>query len=131
MHDGEPLLDFRLVHAGAIAPEKKFSHIGGHWILPFELAHKVFAHEVSLECLGSDVVQCIELHISYWTLAFFAALRWLIQKALQDRQVIGQLHRLLTDGLHEGARVFVAMLTHHIGQRAPAVLGGGMIQAPL
>src|SRR4249919_2049506 len=67
----------------------------------------------------------------YWTLAFFAALRWLTQKALQDRQVIGQLHRLLTDSLHEGARVFVAMLTHHIAQRTHAFLGGGMIQAPL
>ena len=59
----------------------------------------------------------------YWTLAFFAVLRWLTQKALQDRQGIGQLYRLLTDGLHEGARVFVAMVTHHIGQRTQAFLG--------
>src|SRR5262245_5624798 len=58
-----------------------------------------------------------------WTLAFFAVLHWLTQKALQDRQVIGQLYRLLTDGLHEGARVLVAMMTHHIGQRTQAFLG--------
>jgi len=68
--------------------------------------------------------------VQYWTLAFFAALCWLTQKAFQDRQVIGQLHRLLTDGLHEGACVFVAMLTHHIGQRTQACLGRGMMQAP-
>ena len=72
-------------------------------------------------------------HVSHptWTLAFFAVLRWLTQKALQDRQVIGQLYRLLTDRLHEGARVFVAMLTHHIGQRLQAFLGCGMIPTPL
>ena len=63
------------------------------------------------------------VRVTYWTLAFFAVLRWLTQKALQDRQGIGQLYRLLTDSLHEGARVFVAMVAHHIGQRTPACLG--------
>src|SRR5262245_34132889 len=69
--------------------------------------------------------QCLQRKktLRTWTLAFFAVLHWLTQKALQDRQVIGQLYRLLTDGLHEGARVLVAMMTHHIGQRTQAFLG--------
>ena len=65
LDDGESLLDFSLVHAGAISPEKKLGHIRGHRILPLELANKVLANEVSLECLCSDLIQCVELHVSF------------------------------------------------------------------
>src|SRR5262247_2153903 len=69
--------------------------------------------------LAFGVVECFRrlVLLRNWTLAFFAALRWLTQKALQNRQVIGHLYYLLTHGLHESARVFVAMLTHHISER--------------
>jgi hypothetical protein len=65
LDDGQSFLDFGLVHAGAVSPEKKFSHIGGYRILSLELADKVFADDVSLECLGGDLVQCVKLHISF------------------------------------------------------------------
>ena len=50
----------------------------------------------------------------YWTLAFFAALCGLTQKALQDRKIVAQLSRLLTGRLQQGACMFIAVLTHHI-----------------
>ena len=42
------------------------------------------------------VVTKLRLKNNYWTLAFFAVLRWLTQKAFEDRQIIRQFCRLLT-----------------------------------
>jgi len=66
-----------------------------------------------------------------WTLAFFASLRWLIQKALQDWHISSESRRLLAGRLQEGACVLIAMLAHDICKRTHALLGGGMVQAPL
>jgi hypothetical protein len=66
-----------------------------------------------------------------WTLAFFAILRRLTQKALQYWQRVTYLSRLLTGRLQQGPRMFVAVLTHDIGQRMHMFLRLGMVQAPL
>src|SRR6266849_3751824 len=85
----------------------------------------------SLPCLACGMGGKPKVNIHYWTLAFFAASRWLTQKALEYRQIIGQFRRLLTGRLQEGTRVFVAMLTHDVGHRTQAFLGWGMVHAPL
>ena len=53
-----------------------------------ELMHMIKKRQMVVET-GDEGLTTAELF--YWTLAFFAVLRWLTQKALQDRQVIGQL----------------------------------------
>ena len=66
-------------------------------------------------------------HYINWTLAFFASLRWLIQKALQDWHIISQSRRLLAGRLQQGACMLIAMVTHHICERTHALLRGGMV----
>src|SRR6516162_8572496 len=66
-----------------------------------------------------------------WTLAFFASIRWLRQKALHDWHIISQSHRLLASRLQQSAGMLIAMLTYHIGQKTPARARRGMVQAPL
>lgn len=61
----------------------------------------------------------------------FASLRGLTQKALQDGKIITQFGSFLAGRLQQGTRMFVAVLTHHIGQRMHVFLDGGMVQAPL
>ena len=78
----------------------------------------------------------------YWTVSddqltyeldsgVFASLCWLTQKALQDGQRITQFRSFLAGRLQQGTRMFVAVLTHHIGQRMHVFLDVGMVQAPL
>src|SRR5205823_4679449 len=56
-------------------------------------------------------VASMNIEHEYWTLAFFASLRWLIQKALQDWHIISQSRRLLAGRLQHGAGVLIAMVT--------------------
>src|SRR5436853_7862265 len=65
----------------------------------------------------------------YWTLASFAVLRRLTQKALQYWKRVTQLSRLLTGRLQEGPRMFVAVLTHEIGRRMHVNHGGSVVRA--
>jgi transposase InsO family protein len=83
-------------------------------------------------CMGEASLRyAIRWYLSYWTLAFFASLRWVIQKALQNWHIISQSRRLLAGRLQQGACMLIAMLTHHICERTHALLGGGMVQTPL
>ena len=91
----------------------------------------VFLHDTHGQLRGGIVGTIWGQKDRNWTLAFFASLRWLIQKALQDWHIISQSRRLLASRLQQGAGMLIAMLTHHICERTQAFLGGGMVQAPL
>ena len=72
------------------------------------------------------LARCIST-ITNWTLASFTVLRGLTQKALQDRTIISHFGGLLTGRLQECPCVFIAVLTHHIGECMPWFLRVGMI----
>ncbi len=59
--------------------------------------------------------QVIEFLTGLWR--FCAASRWLTEKALEYREIIGQFRRFLTGRLQQGTRVFEAMLTYDVGHR--------------
>lgn len=67
LDDLQALLDLALVGAGAIAPEQELADVGGHRILALETAHQILADDEAVECLGGDLVECVELHGSIST----------------------------------------------------------------
>jgi len=63
----------------------------------------------------SDWMLNLQILTGLWR--FCAASRWLTEKALEYREIIGQFRRFLTGRLQEGTCVFGAMLTHDVGHR--------------
>src|SRR5262249_19147021 len=64
LHDDEALLYLSLIYARAVPPEKELGHVSGHGILALELANKILPNKISFERFSSDLVQCVELHLS-------------------------------------------------------------------
>lgn len=65
LHNGEPLLNLRLLDARAVASEQKFRHVVRDRILALESAHQVLADQVPIEGRRSDAVQRIEFHVRF------------------------------------------------------------------